>query len=90
MFNLLLEASSTTDRVQLLSVSSPHASAWSSVMPSKGMGLPLDPLVHHVVIKWWLGMDTSQGSQCALCPGNALDPTGHHVITCNCGGDVMA
>ncbi|KAL5510407.1 hypothetical protein EMCRGX_G005945 [Ephydatia muelleri] len=31
--------------------------------------------------EWWLGLDTSQGSQCALCPGIALDPLGHHAIT---------
>ena len=35
-------------------------------------------------------MDTSQGSQCALCPNNALDPLGHHAITCKRGGDVVA
>ena len=34
-------------------------------------------------------MDTSQGSQCALCPDNALDPLGHHAITCKRGGDVV-
>eukprot|EP00731_Ephydatia_muelleri_P030632 Em0022g146a len=38
----------------------------------QGLGLHLDAPVHEVAIKWWLGMDTSQGSQCALCPGNAL------------------
>ena len=48
MFNLLLDASSTTDRVRLLSVSSPHASAWPSVVPSKGMGLHPDPPVHQL------------------------------------------
>ena len=72
MFNLLLETSSNTDQAQLLSVSAPHASSWLSVLPSQGLGLHLDALVHEVAIKWWLGMDTSQGSQCALCPGNAL------------------
>ena len=34
-------------------------------------------------------MDTSQGSQCAFCPGNALDPLGHHATTCKRGGDVV-
>ena len=29
------------------------------------------------------------GSQCALCPGNALDPLGHHATTCKRGGDVV-
>ena len=35
-------------------------------------------------------MDTSRGSQCALCPDNVLDPLGHHAITCKRGGDVVA
>ena len=35
-------------------------------------------------------MDTSQGSQCALSPDKALDPLGHHAITCKRGGDVVA
>ena len=51
-----------------------HASSWLSVLPSQGLGLHLDAPVHQVAIKWWLGMDTSQGSQCALYPDNALDP----------------
>ncbi|KAL5463778.1 hypothetical protein EMCRGX_G032712 [Ephydatia muelleri] len=81
MFNLMLENSSTADRARLLSVSSAHASSWLSVVPSQGLGLHLDPPAHQIAIKWWLGLDTSQGSQCALCPGIALDPLGHHAIT---------
>eukprot|EP00731_Ephydatia_muelleri_P003511 Em0001g3511a len=45
----------------------------SRAILSRGLGLHLDAPVHEVAIKWWLGMDTSQGSQCALCPGNALN-----------------
>ena len=89
MFNLMLENSSTADRARLLSVSSAHASSWLLVVPSQGLGLHLDPPVHQTAIKWWLGLDTSQGSQCALCPGIALDPLGHHAITCKRGGDVV-
>ena len=80
MFNLLLEASSPTDRALLLSVSSPHASSWLSVVPSQELGLHLDPPVHQAAMKWWLDMDTPHGSQCALYPGNYLDPLGHHAI----------
>ena len=40
-------------------------------------------------MKWWLGLDTSNGSQCALCPGSSLDPLGHHAITCKRGGDAV-
>ena len=36
-------------------------------------GWVYDAPVHEVAMKWWLGMNTSQGSQCALCPGNALN-----------------
>ena len=89
MFNLMLENSSTVDRARLLSVSSAHASSWLSVVPSQGLGQHLDPPVHQIAIKWWLGLDTSHRSQCALCPGIALDPLGHHAITCKRGGDVV-
>ena len=90
MFNVLLETSSIADKARLLSVSAPHASSWLSVLPSQGLGLHLDAPVHQVAIKWWLGMDTFHGSQCALCPDKALDPLGHHAITCKRGGDVVA
>ncbi|KAL5481830.1 hypothetical protein EMCRGX_G022082 [Ephydatia muelleri] len=43
-----------------------------------------------VAIKCWLGLDTSEGSQCALCPHNALDHLGHHAVTCKYGGDVVS
>ena len=42
----------------------------------------------HVAVKWWLGMDTFNGSLCALCPNSALDPLGHHATTCKKGGDI--
>ncbi|KAL5484221.1 hypothetical protein EMCRGX_G020680 [Ephydatia muelleri] len=35
---------------------------------SGGLGLHLDPIEFRVAVKWWLGLDTSQGSQCAFCP----------------------
>ena len=31
----------------------------------------------------------SRGSLCPLCPDTALDPLGHHVVTCRQGGDVV-
>ena len=56
-----------------------HAASWLSVVPSGGLGLHLEPSVFQVAVKWWLGLDTSNGSQCApLCPNSALDPLGHH------------
>ena len=39
--------------------------------------------------KWWLGLDTSEGSLCALCPGSVLDYLGHHAVTCKYGGNVV-
>ena len=68
-FNSLFSQSSVADKARLLSVSSPHASAWLSVVPSPGLGLSLDPNEHQMAIKWWLGPNTSPGSPpCALCP----------------------
>eukprot|EP00731_Ephydatia_muelleri_P029392 Em0020g1036a len=61
-----------------------------SVTPSESFGLHLVPPVFQVAINWWLGLDTSEGSQCALCPGNALYHLGHHAVTCKYGGDVVS
>ena len=34
-------------------------------------------------------MDTSGGSLCPVCSEKALDPLGHHAITCSHGDDVV-
>ena len=86
VFNLLLNSSSVADKARILSVSSPHAASWLSVVPSESLGLHMDPPVFQVAIKWWLGLDVSEGSPCALCP---LDHLGHHAVTCKYGGDVV-
>ena len=88
-FNSILIASSVADKACLLSVSSPHAAFWLSVVPSEGLGLHLEPSVFQVAVKWWLGLDISNGSQCVLCPNSALDSLGHHATTCKKGGDVV-
>ena len=88
-FNNILIVSSVADKARLLSVSSPHAASWLTVVPSEGLGLHLEPSVFQVAVKWWLGLDTSNGSLCALCPNSALDPLGHHATTCKKGGDVV-
>ena len=54
-----------------------------------GLGDHLDPNELQIAEKWWLGLDTSRGTSCALCPDVALDPFGHHAATCQCGGDVV-
>eukprot|EP00731_Ephydatia_muelleri_P019820 Em0012g645a len=88
-FNNILTISSVADKARLLSVSSLHAASWLTVVPSEGLGLHLEPSVFQVAVKWWLGLDTSNGSLCALCPNNALDPLGHHATTCKKGGDIV-
>ena len=50
-----------TDRAHLLSVSSPHTSAWLSVTPSPRLNLHLEPAEFQVALKWWLGIPVVQG-----------------------------
>eukprot|EP00731_Ephydatia_muelleri_P012634 Em0006g1528a len=88
-FNQLFNSSSLADRARLLSITSPHASSWLSVVPSEGLGLHLNPDQFQVAIKWWLGLDTSGGSLCSLCPDTVLDPLGHHASTCKRGRDAV-
>eukprot|EP00731_Ephydatia_muelleri_P023174 Em0015g757a len=89
LFRVLQGSLSIADRARLLSASSPHASSWLTVTPSEGQGLHLDPPVFQTALKWWLGLDTAEGSICALCPDKMLDPLGHHATTCKRGGDVV-
>ena len=89
-FKLLFDHSSLPDRARLLSVSSPNAAAWLSVLPSPGVNLHMDSLEFQVALKWWLGMDLAQGFNCSFCPSLALDPLGHHAITSKHGCDVVA
>ncbi|KAL5484030.1 hypothetical protein EMCRGX_G020457 [Ephydatia muelleri] len=67
-----------------------------SVVPASDMMLDVrdvtvksNPPVFQIAVKWWLGLDTSEGSQCTLCPG-VLDHLGHHAVTCRYGGDVVS
>ena len=78
-FRKLFDNSTLIDRARLLSISSPHASAWLSVTPSPSVGLHLEPSEFQVAIKWWLGIPVAQGQNCSQCNA-ALDAFGYHVL----------
>ena len=90
LFKVLLDMSSIADKAHLLSVSSPHAGSWLSATPLEGLGLHLYPSQFQVTIKCWHGLGLSYGSCCPLYPEIALDPLGHHAVTCKRGGDVVS
>ena len=74
-------------------VSSPHTSAWLSVVPSEDMGLHLNPCELNIAVKWWLGLNPHSENNaipqtCPLCPESMLDPLCHHSVTCKRVGDV--
>ena len=50
------------DKARLQSLSSPHASAWLSVIPSPGSQFHLEPNEFQIALKWWLGIGFSEGS----------------------------
>eukprot|EP00731_Ephydatia_muelleri_P005532 Em0002g1708a len=88
--NNLFHNASVTDRARLLSISSPHASAWLSVTSSPRLNLHLEPAEFQVALKWWLGIPVVQGQSCPHCPSCVLDDFGHHSLTCKHGGDVVS
>ena len=88
-FKKLFDTSTPIGRACLLSISSPHASAWLSVTPSPSMGLHLELSEFQVVMKWWLGIPVAQGQSCSQCNA-ALDAYGHHALCCKLGGDVVS
>ena len=80
-------SSSVANKARILSESAPHSASWLPVIPSAALCLHLEPNEFLVALKWWLGHDLSRGSLCPLCPDTALDPLGHHAVTCRRGGD---
>ena len=71
-FQLLYNHSSLPDRAHLLSVSSPHAASWLSVILSPGLNLHMDPPEFQIALKWWLGVDLAQGPTLVPGPGIIL------------------
>ena len=67
-FGNLFHSATLTDRARLLSVSSPHISAWLSVTPSPRLNLHLELAEFQVALKWWLGIQVVQGQSCPHCP----------------------
>ena len=50
------------------------------------MGLGLHMV--QTAVRWWLGVGVDR-TVCPLCQDVALDPLGHHAVTCRHGGDVV-
>ena len=84
---MLLDKVSLPDKARLLSISSPHATAWLSVIPSLRLNLHLEPDEFQIAVKWWLGIAATDIPVCSFCPFHAL---GHHALTCKHGGDVVS
>ena len=88
--SVLLDKVSLPEKACLLSISSPHAAAWLSVIPSLRLNLHLEPAEFQIAVKWWLGIAVIDIPVCSFCPSHALDPLGHHALTCKHGGDVVS
>ena len=90
---LLESTSSQSDRARLLEVSSRsvNASKWITAVPSPGLGNKFEPDEAQVLFKHRLGLPlASPGKTCTMCPDKALDPHGHHALTCKKGPDVVS
>ena len=85
----LYDLASPANKARLLSASASLATSWVSVLPSGEPGLHFDHREFRTAISWWLGLETTTASCCLLCPEIALDPLGHHALSCRRGGDVV-
>ena len=54
--SVLLDKFSLPDKARLLSIFSPHAAVWLSVIPSLKLNLHLEPAEFRIAVKWWLGI----------------------------------
>ena len=53
-----------------------------------GLGLHMESNEFQTAVRWWLGVGVAR-TVCPFCQDVALDPLGHHAITCRHGGDVV-
>ena len=88
--SVLLDKVSVPDKARLLSISSPHAAAWLSVIPSLRLNLHLEPAEFQIAVKLWLGIAVTDIPVRTFCPSHALDSLGHHAFTCKHRGDVAS
>ena len=88
-YSSLYDSASPANKTRLLSASAFLATLWVSVPPSGEPGLHFDPSEFRTAISWWLGLETTRASCCLLYPEIALDPLGHHALSCRRGSDVV-
>ena len=88
-YSSLYDSASPANKARLLSASVSLVTSWVSVLPLGEPGLHFDPREFRTAISWWLGLETTTASCCLLCPEIALDPLGHHALSCRRGGDLV-
>ena len=82
---LFSSAADDRERARLLSLTLPHNGDFLKVVPSKALGLALDPLVFRVVTLYRLGLQIYPAdASCPVC-GKLSDRFGDHAV--GCGGD---
>ena len=76
ILSALLHKVSLPDKACLLSVPSPHAGAWLSVIPSIKRNLHLEPAVFYTALSGWLGIAVTEN------PVYTFFFPSHHALTC--------
>ena len=86
-FKALLSSSSAIDRARLLSISSPHATAFLSAIPSPKLSLSNEQF--SVIIAYFLGLVIFPKVELCRAPNcsQKMDIFGHHAIRCGKKGD---
>ena len=82
IFQDLLQSSTVAQQARLRAVAAPGAGAWLQVAPSPTRDLLFSDVAFSDVVSMRLGVPIFQGDEgCTYC-GQALDPCGHHVMSC--------
>ena len=88
--NLIQCTSNGREKVRLNSLTLPHAGAWLSAVPIKGLGLYLSASEFQAVLRYRLGLPVySDERRCPYCAG-ILDILGDHSLNCGGHGDRIA
>ena len=75
------------EQARLQSLSLPHAGAWLTAVPIKGLDLHLLPAEFQAAVRYRLGLPVfASARRCPACPSGTLDVLGDHAVACGGSG----
>ena len=84
-FRSLLSKATLRDRCRLELQAMSNTTAWMQWVQAPDSRATFEPSEYRILLRWWLGLPLIPGDAGRPCPccGEALDPYGDHLVSCD-------